>query len=164
MKLDYLNKEEVRTFVYRNTDYTEYTQPIEINGRKYLKTGKVCALSFFGILYKVQDLDTNHHYYVMTIGMSKQHPEDDYNKHVAIEVARENATISPIIVINDIPASDKKYDNIHDMFVNICKSYAYLKSPYMDFVMTKQEKELHDIKKFENDWGFYLHKNNTHVV
>lgn len=103
--LDFLNKEELDTFVWSSADLNRYScRDTMYLGRYYTKWGDEQIVTFFGIKYAVKNTLTNRTEYVIMVGMSKQHPEDiHHNKKAAIENARINALIDPFLVMRNAP-------------------------------------------------------------
>lgn len=135
-KFDYLNKEEVKSFVYSTISENRQSTKNEcINGRWYTKYGTLQALTFAGRLYKVFNFEKNKHEYVLHVGMSKQHPNDSHiNKQLAIEVAFDNCLMSPIIEM----AFETEYIPF-DMFRDIVQTYSF--NLDLKFIRTREEKK-----------------------
>ena len=103
-----------------------------------------------GIMFKARNNDTGMSSYFVTVGMSKQHPEDLHNdKKVAMETARINALTNPVIVMYDVSST---FDNYN--FKRMME--AYVDTMQLDFVMTKDELRKKKEAEFNKDWEFYL--------
>lgn len=153
MKVDFLNKEFVKSFFIDNHNYfysfaANADGPVmegkewgfmetvlNSQGREYIKTGKFCIQTLVGNIYKTFDTKTNATRYILLVGLSKQNPSDlIHNKKVAIETAQEYACTEPVmtILLDHCPG-------FHEF-----RDYAipYLKMAKQKFVMTAQEKEV----------------------
>ena len=138
-------KELVNTFAYTTaTQNRDVCTEVSINGRRYDKYGTLQAVAFVGNLYKV-DIPGEGYYprelvpnkkinpkYVLTIGMSKQHPYDTkINKELGYEIANENAMMNPIMIIE----VQGKFN--YRRFKNIIENY--LANMNLEFIKTRQE-------------------------
>jgi len=149
---DYLGKEEVATFTYNTSKENRLDcKDVRYKGRTYTKWGEKQIVTFFGIKYKVTDLLTNKTTYVVHIGVSKQHPMDRvHNTSIAIEHARVNALIDPVIILNDVSKDFNKTE--FDMISTIYEGQMNL-----DFVCTKDEAAAIEKKKLIEDWSGCKH-------
>lgn len=141
---DFLFKELVNTFAYTTaTQNRDVYTDVSINGRRYTKYGTLQAVTFVGNLYKTgvkgdgylkedgAPVNKNEKY-VLSIGMSKQHPCDTkVNKELGYEMAMMNALNNPIILIE---INDKF---TYSRFRNIVEDY--LNTIKLEFIKTKQE-------------------------
>jgi hypothetical protein len=141
---DFLFKELVNTFAYTTaTQNRDVYTDVSINGRRYTKYGTLQAVTFVGNLYKTgvkgdgylkedgAPVNKNEKY-VLSIGMSKQHPCDTkVNKELGYEMAMMNALNNPIILIeiND-KFTYRRFRNIVEDYLNTIK---------LEFIKTKQE-------------------------
>jgi hypothetical protein len=134
--LDFLTKEQHRTFVYSTISNDRLSsKSVCINGRWYEKYGVEQAVCFFGVIYKVMNNVTGCREYILHVGMSKQHPDDSrINKSLAIELSQENALIDPII---EMKVSDK-----FEYYDFKCMMEIYVNTLNLKFIKTRQEKEL----------------------
>ena len=136
-KFDYLNKEEVKSFLYTTASENRQGFKFEcINGRQYKKYGTYQAVTFAGKVYRVLNKETGIPEYVLHIGLSKQHPDERHvNKQMGAELAVENCLIDPFAVItlekNKITFSD---------FMAIVS--IYLDNMDLKFIRTKEEKNM----------------------
>ena len=97
-KYDLNSKELVKSFVYSNSNNRETYTNVVVNGRLYTKFGVVQTITVVGNLYKIKNMQTGRHDYVLHCGVARQHPEDrDHDKNVAAEVAQLNAHLNPFI-------------------------------------------------------------------
>lgn len=149
--LDFLNKEEVNSFLYSSINEDRIKcKNVVIDGRTYTKWGKEQIITLMGIMFKARNNDTGMSSYFVTVGMSKQHPEDLHNdKKVAMETARINALTNPVIVMYDVSST---FDNYN--FKRMME--AYVDTMQLDFVMTKDELRKKKEAEFNKDWEFYL--------
>ena len=132
--LDFLNKEELDTFVWSSANINRYNcKDTMYLGRYYTKWGDEQIVTFFGIKYAVKNMSTNKTENVVLVGMSKQHPEDiHHDKKVAMENARINALIDPFLVMKNVSDNFDKHN-----FVEMIT--AYHASMDLDFIMTSEE-------------------------
>ena len=151
--LDFLNKTEVNSFVYSSvTRDGNNCKNVVIDGRQYTKWGKEQIVTFIGLVYEAQNKDTNRTTRFVTVGMSKQHPQDiKHDKKIALETARINALTDPCMVFYDVSSSFNNYtfNRMMEMYVETID---------LDFIMTRDELKKAEKKEFENDWMFYLNK------
>ena len=131
---DFLNKTEIDTFTYSSAKENRYTcKNMMYLGRKYTKWGDEQIVTFFGIMYEVENTVKHKTEYVVLVGLSKQHPEDiHHDKKVALETARVNALMDPFMTIKNV---SKNFDRT--TFVNMMTNY--LASMDLDFVLTADE-------------------------
>lgn len=141
---DFLFKELVNTFAYTTaTQDRDVCTDVSINGRRYTKYGTLQAVTFVGNLYKTgvkgegylkedgAPVNKNEKY-VLSIGMSKQHPCDTkVNKELGYEIAMSNALDNPIILIEINGKFNKK------RFCDIVENY--LDTMKLEFIKTKLE-------------------------
>jgi len=140
---DYMLKGEPVSQFYFNTgngDRRVFT-PMKVLGRTYHKIGELQAVGFYGEAYECWDSDKNKKVLKLFVGISKQHPNDKFNKQVAMEVAHENMLMNPEIVIE----WPRKYIRRFE-FITLCKTY--LSMMKLEFVKTKEEKEKENIDAF----------------
>ena len=132
--LDFLNKEELDTFVWSSANTNRYScKDATYLGRYYTKWGDEQIVTFFGIKYAVKNMLTNKTENVVLIGMSKQHPEDiHHDKKVAMENARINALIDPFMTMKNVPDDFAKQN-----FIEMIK--AFHSSMDLDLIMTAEE-------------------------
>ena len=151
--LDFLNKTEVNSFVYSSVDRDGTNcKNVIIDGRQYTKWGKEQIVTFVGLMYEAQNNDTNRTTNFVTVGMSKQHPQDiKHDKKIALETARINALIDPCMVFYNVSSS---FDN--NSFKRMME--IYVETMDLDFIMTHDELNKADKRAFKNDWAFYLNK------
>ena len=151
--LDFLNKTEINSFVYSSVDRDGTNcKNVIIDGRQYTKWGKEQIVTFVGLMYEAQNNDTNRTTNFVTVGMSKQHPQDiKHDKKIALETARINALIDPCMVFYNVSSS---FDN--NSFKRMMEMY--VETMDLDFIMTHDELNKADKRAFENDWTFYLNK------
>lgn len=150
--LDFLNKTEINSFVYTtaNNDRLQEGKNVVIDGREYTKWGYEQIVTFVGMMYETKNKDTDRTDRFITIGVSKQHPADiRHNKRVAIEVARTNAIIDPIMTMYNVSENFNNYSFKQMMD-------AYVSTMELDFVMTTEEKKKYERMQFNKDWNFYL--------
>ena len=152
--LDFLNKTEVNSFVYSSvTRDGKNCKNVVIDGRQYTKWGKEQIVTFIGLVYEAQNKDTNRTTRFVTVGMSKQHPQDiKHDKKIALETARINALTDPCMVFYDVSSSFNNYTFNRMMEI-------YVETIDLDFIMTRDELKKAEKKEFDNDWAFYLNKN-----
>lgn len=154
--LDFLNKTEVNSFVYSSVDRDVVNcKNVVIDGRQYTKWGKDQIVTFFGLMFETKNKDTNKTTYFVTVGMSKQHPQDiKHNRKVAMETARVNALTDPCMVFYNISPN---FDNY--LFKEMMETY--VSSMDLEFIMTTEELKKAERKEFEKDWNFYLKNKNN---
>ena len=154
--LDYLNKNEVNSFVYSSVERDRVNcKNVVINGRQYTKWGTEQIVTFVGLMYETKNKDTNKTTYFVTVGMSKQHPQDiTHDKKVAMETARVNALTNPCMVFYNVSSGLDNYTFKRMMD-------AYVDSMDLEFIMTKDELRNAEKKEFEKDWAFYLKNKNN---
>ena len=145
--LDFLNKEEVDTFVWSSAKLDRYNcKNTMYLGRYYTKWGDEQIVTFFGIKYAVKNLDTNKTEYVVIVGMSKQHPEDvHHDKKIAMETARINALIDPFMTIRNVSKEFTK-----QQFIDMVR--AFHTSMDLDFIMTSEEANRKQAINEEKEW------------
>ena len=152
--LDFLNKTEVNSFVYSSVDRVEINcKNVIIDGRQYTKWGRPQIVTFVGLMYEAQNKDTKKTTNFVTVGISKQHPQDiKHDKKIALETARINALTDPCMVFYNVSSSFNNYafKQMMDMYVNTMD---------LDFVMTRDELKKAEKREFENDWAFCLNEN-----
>ena len=96
---------ESLTFTTINQDRTTYTD-VRINGRRYLKTGILQAITFVGNLF--EDDNGNK---LLLVGISKQHPCDSKcDKSIAYEQAQLKSLTNPDLVFYTVPKYLTKYN------------------------------------------------------
>lgn len=136
-KFDYLNKEEVKSFLYTTASEDRQGSKIEcINGRMYEKYGTYQAVTFVGKVYRVLNKEKGRHEYVLHIGLSKQHPDEGrINKQEGVEIAVENCLIDPFAIIN-LEKNTIKFSDFMDI-VSV-----YLSNMDLKFIRTKEEKNM----------------------
>ena len=151
--LDFLNKTEVNSFVYSSVDRDGINcKNVVIDGRQYTKWGKEQIVTFVGLMYETQNKDTNKTINFVTVGMSKQHPQDiTHDKKIALETARINALTDPCMVFYNVSSS---FDN--HTFKRMMEMY--VETMDLDFVMTRDELKNAEKREFEKEWDFYLNK------
>lgn len=151
--LDFLNKTEVNSFVYSSINDDRFDcKEVTIDGRQYTKWGKLQIVTFVGMMYAAENKDTGITKYFITIGMSKQHPQDIvHDKKTAMEVARINAITNPVIVMYDVSPNFDNYS-----FKAMMK--IYYNTMDLDFVMTTEECKKKEKEEFAREWDFYLNK------
>ena len=151
--LDFLNKTEVNSFVYSSVDRVEINcKNVIIDGRQYTKWGRLQTVTFVGLMYEAQNKDTKKTTNFVTVGISKQHPQDiKHDKKIALETARINALTDPCMVFYNVSSSFNNYTfkQMMDMYVNTMD---------LDFVMTRDELKKAEKREFENDWAFCLNE------
>ena len=153
--LDFLNKTEVNSFVYSsiNNDAVD-CRNIVIDGRTYTKWGKLQTVTFVGTMFSAKNKDNGKTEYFVTIGMSKQHPMDlCHDRKLATAVARENSLIDPIMIMYNVSPNFSNY--AFKEMMNM-----YYGTLELDMVMTKEEKRKKEQEEFNDEWSFYLNKNN----
>ena len=134
---DYMYKgEPVSTFYYNtgNGDRRAFAEFKE-NGRTYAKFGDLQAVGFYGEAYKMWDSDLKKYVLKVFVGMTKQHPNDKFNKAAALEAAHENCLMNPVIVMTWPKMIIRRFE-----FINMVKNYLAVMK--LEFVKTKQEKEI----------------------
>ena len=153
--LDFLNKTEVNSFVYSSVERDgNNCKNVVIDGRQYTKWGKEQIVTFVGLMYEAQNKDTNKTTHFVTVGMSKQHPQDiKHDKKIALETARINALTDPCMVFYNVSSSLDNYTFKRMMEM-------YVETMDLEFVMTRDELKKSEKRAFENDWVFYLKKKN----
>lgn len=140
-------KEFVDAFEWTNSKFIDGAIRTErILGRIWASLGKLQTVTFVASKVRIDSSSNEPSKYLLTVGMSKQHPEDrTTNKDVALEVAMENALIKPIIRME----VNKDFDQID--FNRMIQTY--YKSNIHDnlkFVKTKQEiNELNEFQEYE---------------
>ena len=100
-KSDFLNKELVKTLSYTTASQNREAYSNEvINGRNYIKTGTLQAVTVVCNIYKIYNSESNMTEYWAHMGLSKQHPTDIMvNKELGYEVANNNALNNPFCII-----------------------------------------------------------------
>ena len=142
MQIDYLSKELIRSYEWSdfNEERRHHTNEI-INGRTYIKTGRYCATSFVGEVFKIDSSSDEPFKYVMLIGMARQHPnEHNASRKAGIEIAAENAFTNPVMEFKMIALPH------YEDFVKIVEAY-FMTIPYQ-YVRTRAERELLDEDKY----------------
>lgn len=135
-------KEIESTFTWSNSKYTENNCREEIiNGRVYLKIGKLQSVTFGGVLYKIDspsDKQINKKY-LLLVGVARQNPKDiHYSKTEGEEVAVTNAFTNPIMKLT-LPSSISNKD-----FNKIVKTiYEASYNDTLKLVNTKEELALY---------------------
>lgn len=153
--LDFLDKTEINSFVYSSVDRNGIDcKNVVIDGRQYTKWGKNQIVTFVGLMYKAKNKDTNMTNYFVTVGMSKQHPQDIvHNRKLAMETARVNALTNPCMIFYNV---SPKFDNFS--FKQMMD--VYVDTMDLDFIMTNDELKKLECEKFNKDWEFYLKNKN----
>lgn len=151
--LDFLNKVEVNSFVYSSVDKDNIDcKSVVIDGRAYTKWGRLQIVTFVGTMFEAKNKDTGMTEYFVTVGVSKQHPTDlVHDKKTAIEVARENSLMDPIMVMYNVSESFDTY-----AFKNMMDTYH--STMKLEMIMTREEKKKKLDESFKKDWEFYLNK------
>lgn len=98
---DFKFKELVKTLSYTTASQNREAYSNEvINGRNYIKTGTLQAVTVVCNIYKIYNSESNMTEYWAHMGLSKQHPTDIMvNKELGYEVANRNALDNPFCVI-----------------------------------------------------------------
>lgn len=151
--LDFLNKTEVNSFVYSSVDRDGINcKNVVIDGRQYTKWGKEQIVTFVGLMCETKNKDTNKTTNFVTVGMSKQHPQDiTHDKKIALETARINALTDPCMIFYNVSSS---FDN--HTFKQMMEMY--VETMDLDFIMTRDELKNAEKREFEKGWAFYLNK------
>lgn len=151
--LDFLNKTEVNSFVYSSIDKDDIDcKNVVIDGRQYTKWGRLQIVTFVGMMFEAENNSTGKTEYFVTIGMSKQHPQDIvHNKKIAMETARENALTDPVMVMYNVSPSFDNYTFKEMMSM-------YHNTMDLDMIMTTEELKKKECEEFNKEWAFYLNK------
>lgn len=128
-KFDYSKKELLKTFSCSTASRPRNAESLTyINGRAYIKTGELQAVTAVGNLYVDEEGNK-----VLHIGISRQHPKDiECNKRVGFEQAQLKATVDPDIIINTVPSKLTTYN-----FARMMSWYVDMME--LEYVMTKEE-------------------------
>lgn len=128
-KFDYLSKELVKTLSFTTTTQNrESFSEVNIDGRRYIKTGTLQAITFIGLVY--EDAFGKK---IMHVGISKQHPNDSKcDKQIAYENAYLKCLNNPDIIFNTIP-------EYIDMFNFRKMMQWYYDGMNLEYIRTKEE-------------------------
>lgn len=164
MKVDFLNKEFVKSYFIDNHNYFyshqqyigddnfDTPEPViegkkygfmetemKSQGRTYIKTGKFCIQTMVGNIYKTEDVRTKETRYILQIGITKQNPSDlVHDKKVAAEYGQEQAVSEPVMTI--------LLDHQPDFYEFRDYTHPYMANNKQKFVMTVEEKEVYEMK------------------
>lgn len=132
-KDDFKFKELVKTLSYTTASQNrEAYSNVVINGRNYIKTGTLQAVTVVCNIYKIYNSDTKLTEYWAHFGMSKQHPTDIMvNKELGYENANKNALENPFCIMQ----VNKSFGEI--TFRDMMRSY--INDMDLEFVKTSEE-------------------------
>lgn len=138
-KNDFKNKELVKTLSYTTASQNREAYSNEvINGRNYIKTGTLQAVTVVCNVYKIFNSETKLTEYWAHVGMSKQHPTDIMvNKQLGYEIANMNALENPFCIMQ----VNKHFgeNTFRDMM------RAYINDMDLEYVKTAEEIKLSSI-------------------
>lgn len=134
-KDDFKFKELVKTLSYTTASQNREAYSNEvINGRNYIKTGTLQAVTVVCNIYKIYNSDSKMTEYWAHMGMSKQHPTDIMvNKEIGYEIANKNALNNPFCIMQvnkrfgEITFRDMMRSYIHDMDLEFIKTAEEIK-------------------------------------
>ena len=134
-KDDFKFNELVKTLSYTTASQNREAYSNEvINGRNYIKTGTLQAVTVVCNIYKIYNSDSKMTEYWAHMGMSKQHPTDIMvNKEIGYEIANKNALNNPFCIMQvnkrfgEITFRDMMRSYIHDMDLEFIKTAEEIK-------------------------------------
>lgn len=135
-KEDFKFKELVKTLLYTTASQNREAYCNEvINGRTYIKTGTLQAVTVVGNVYKIYNSENEMTEYWMFCGISKQNPRDiNCNKKVAVEAAQSHALFDPDMIIKVSKSFGE--NSFRDMM------RAYINDMDLEFIKTADEIKL----------------------
>lgn len=140
-KNDYLGKELVKTFSYTSaTQDRKAYGTVVINGRKYIKTGTLQAVTVVCNVYKIYNSDSQLTEYWAHFGLSKQNPIDiKVDKQIGYEIANNNSINNPFWIMQ-VNKSFNEY-----AFRDLVR--IYVDNMELEFVKTGEEIKIYEQNK-----------------
>ena len=133
---DFLNKELVKSLSYTTaTQDREAYCNVVINGRNYIKTGTLQAVTVVCNVYKIYNSKTKNYEYWAHFGMSRQHPNDsNVNKELGYEIAQNQLLNDPFWIMkvekdfNEHAFRDMARVYVDNMNLEFIKTHAEIKN------------------------------------